>query len=428
MTPTGREPRPAETHQGGRAANAGSSSAMESSPCRRVGPVAVHAPASAVTDRKVELDWLRLGIIVAVFLFHTTRFFDPEGWHVKNATVHPWLMVPIAIFTTWAMPLLFVISGAGACLSLRSRGAGRYVRERVLRLFVPLAVGAFTHVAWQVYLERVSHGQFQGSFLEFFPHYFEGLYGYGGNFAYQGLHLWYLEMLFVFSLAFLPLFLWCNTGAGRRGLHGLAAMLSRRGGPLLLAVPIALALALPDSGGFWGGRWWGAWNVPGHACFFAAGFLLASSDEVYQSVRRQYRAAMILAFAVGTPLGAIFIGAPEPTHGSLRSWVFLSAFALVAWSAILAILGGAIDGLRAVRTPFLARASELVLPFYVLHQTVILTVGYPVIRWPLPDVVKWAITALASLLLTAGLCALVRSFKWLRVLFGMKARTAQPAW
>lgn len=400
---------------------------MESPARRQIDPVPGDAPAPAVADRKVELDWLRLGIIVAVFVFHTTRFFDPEGWHVKNATVHPWLVVPIAIFTTWAMPLLFVISGAGVRLSLRSRGAGGYLKERVLRLFVPLAVGAFSHIAWQVYLDRVSHGQFQGSFFEFLPHYFEGLYGYGGNFAYQGLHLWYLELLFVFSLAFLPLFLWCNTGVGRRGLCGLAAMLSRRGGLLLLAVPVALALALPDSGGFWGGRWWGGWNVPGHACFFAAGFLLASSDELYQSVRRQYRPAMIVAFAVGTPLGAIFIGAPEPTHGSLRAWVFLGGYALVAWSTILAILGGAIDGLSAVRTPFLVRASELVLPFYILHQTVILTVGYPVMRWPIPDVVKWAITALASFVVTAGLCALVRRFTWLRVLFGMKARAALSA-
>lgn len=400
---------------------------MGSSPRRQIDPVPVYAPAPAVADRKVELDWLRLGIIVAVFLFHTTRFFDPEGWHVKNATVHPWLMVPIAIFTTWAMPLLFVISGAGVCLSLRRRGAGRYLKERVLRLFVPLAVGAFTHVAWQVYLDRVSHGQFQGSFIEFLPHYFEGLYGYGGNFAYQGLHLWYLELLFVFSLVFLPLFLWCRTGAGRRALDGLTAMLSCPGGPFLLAVPIALALALPDAGGFWGGRWWGGWNIPGHACFFAAGFLLVSSDELYQSVRRQRLPAMIVAFAVGTPLAIVFIGAPEPMRGSFQAWVFLGGFALVAWSTILAILGGAIDGLRAVRTPFLTHASELVLPFYVLHQTVILTVGYPVMRWPIPDVVKWAIAALASLLVTSGLCVLVRRFTLLRALFGMKARVALSA-
>src|SRR5215470_10868987 len=143
---------------------------------------AVRAPDRAASpDRKVELDWLRLGAIAGVFVFHTARFFDPWEWHVKNATVHPWLVVPFDVFTTWAMPLLFVISGAGVALSLRRRDVQRYLRERVLRLLVPLAVGVFTHVLWQVYLERATHGQFAGSFLEFVPHYFEGLYGYGGN-------------------------------------------------------------------------------------------------------------------------------------------------------------------------------------------------------------------------------------------------------
>jgi hypothetical protein len=48
------------------------------------------------------------------------------------------------------------------------------VSAQVLRLLVPLLVGIFTHIMLQVYLERVSHGQFSGSFFEFIPHYFDG--------------------------------------------------------------------------------------------------------------------------------------------------------------------------------------------------------------------------------------------------------------
>ena len=43
------------------------------------------------------------------------------------------------------------------------------------RLRVPLAVGAFTHVAVQVYLERVTHHQFVGTFFNFLPQYFTSL-------------------------------------------------------------------------------------------------------------------------------------------------------------------------------------------------------------------------------------------------------------
>jgi len=385
-------------------------------------PSAVRArDLAALPYRRVELDWLRLAAIGGVFVFHTGRFFDPWEWHVKNATVHPWLVVPFDIFTTWAMPLLFVISGAGVSLSLRRRDVRNYLRERMLRLLVPLAVGVFTHVLWQVYLERVTHGQFAGSFLEFVPHYFEGLYGYGGNFAWSGLHLWYLELLFVLSVALLPVFLWTGTGAGRHALEAVCGFLAGPGGPFLLAVPIALAVALPAPTSFWGVRSWGGWNILGHACFFAAGFLVASDARLYESVRRHWIAATVVAAAIGGPLSVVFIGAPEPVHGSIRAWLLNGGMALVGWSAVLASLGGAIAGLSTVRTPFLTYASEAVLPFYILHQTVILTIGWVVVRWAIPDLARWAVIAVVSLAATVAGCALVRRVALLRVLFGMKA-------
>jgi hypothetical protein len=35
-------------------------------------------------ERRYDIDWLRSIAMLAVF-FHCTRFFDTEGWHVKNA-------------------------------------------------------------------------------------------------------------------------------------------------------------------------------------------------------------------------------------------------------------------------------------------------------------------------------------------------------
>jgi hypothetical protein len=35
-------------------------------------------------ERRHDIDWLRVIVTLAVFLFHCTRFFDTEGWHLKN--------------------------------------------------------------------------------------------------------------------------------------------------------------------------------------------------------------------------------------------------------------------------------------------------------------------------------------------------------
>jgi hypothetical protein len=82
-------------------------------------------------------------------------------------------------------------------------------------------------------------------------------------------------------------------------------------------------------------------------------------------------------------------------------------------------------------TSFLTYANEAVLPFYVLHQTVLLSVGYFVVQWAIPDLLKWAIILLASFALIMVLYEfLVRRYNVIRFLFGMKLRpkvaVAQP--
>ena len=89
---------------------------------------------------------------------------------------------------------------------------------------------------------------------------------------------------------------------------------------------------------------------------------------------------------------------------------------------MLAILGLAAQHLR-FGHPFLASANEAVLPFYVLHQTVLLTVGSFIVRWAVPDLAKWASIALISLPLCLGLYwFVIRPVNLLRFLFGMKPR------
>jgi glucan biosynthesis protein C len=168
---------------------------------------------------RYDLDWLRVLAILSVFAFHTSRIFDLDDWSIKNATTYPSVHLWTNYPSHWMMPLIFVISGMSTFYALGTRSAGRFVKDRALRLLVPLLVGIFTHVMLQVYLERVSHGQFSGSFFAFIPHYFDGMYAFGGNFAWMGLYLWYLELLFVFSLLLLPLFRWIAADA----LHELTS-------------------------------------------------------------------------------------------------------------------------------------------------------------------------------------------------------------
>jgi peptidoglycan/LPS O-acetylase OafA/YrhL len=64
-----------------------------------------------------------------------------------------------------------------------------------------------------------------------------------------------------------------------------------------------------------------------------------------------------------------------------------------------------------------------VLPFYILHQSMLIYVGYFVLQWPVADALKWLVILMVSFTLTVAFYALlVRPFNAMRILFGMKPR------
>jgi glucan biosynthesis protein C len=65
--------------------------------------------------------------------------------------------------------------------------------------------------------------------------------------------------------------------------------------------------------------------------------------------------------------------------------------------------------------------NEAVLPFYILHQTVLLLIGYLVVQWNWSNWGKWGIIASSSLFVCTLIYMLViRPYKPMRFLFGME--------
>jgi hypothetical protein len=71
----------------------------------------------------------------------------------------------------------------------------------------------------------------------------------------------------------------------------------------------------------------------------------------------------------------------------------------------------------------LTYANKAVLPFYILHQTVILLVGWFIIPLDLSILVKYLIIATGSFVIIMALYELlIRRFNVLRFLFGMRLK------
>jgi glucans biosynthesis protein C len=360
-----------------------------------------------ISSRRYDLDWMRVFAILTIFVYHSTRFFNSDDWHVKNPLTYPLVDVWNMFASDWMMPLIFAISGASLFYALGKGGvaaaAGKFIKDKVLRLLVPLMVGMFTAGLIQVYLERVSHYQFTGTLFQFLPHYFEGIYGItpNGNFALVGNHLWYLAVLFILSLLCLPLLFLLRSRPGSWALGKLTDFLAIPGVFYLLGVVITFLNKLdPDS--FWGFDKFN-FNLAVYLAFLLFGYMLMASTKLQHSIQRLRWVSLLV-----TVFLTVLILRGE-NHDDWMAWFFtLTAF------------GFGMKHLNFNKS-FLAYASEAVLPFYILHQTVLLCVGFFVVQWNLPGLLKWAIILPVSFVIIMALYEfVVRRFNILRVLFGMK--------
>ncbi|MBK5114650.1 MAG: acyltransferase family protein [Candidatus Heimdallarchaeota archaeon] len=151
-------------------------------------------------ERRYDLDWLRIIAIVLVFFYHCSRFFNIEPWHLKNAELSNYLTGGLSFGTAFVLPLFFIISGMCTFYALNHISAGKYTLVRSVRLLVPFFIGIFTHIPLQLYLEAKYYGIVTRGFFESYGQMFSGIYGFGGNFPLMGHHLWFLVILFIYSL------------------------------------------------------------------------------------------------------------------------------------------------------------------------------------------------------------------------------------
>jgi membrane-bound acyltransferase YfiQ involved in biofilm formation len=167
--------------------------------------------------------------------------------------------------------------------------------------------------------------------------------------------------------------------------------------------------------------WWEAgWPLLAYLWLILAGYLLTSSQRLLDRVQRMRWFSLALAVVVMGVTAFVAYSDGDPALG----WCLRS---LSSWCWVLAFVGLARQYLTR-RTPFLQYANEAVLPIYVLHQTVILGVGYFVVQWAIPGLLKWALIFVLSLAIILALYEfLIRRFNVLRVLFGLKWRPKAPS-
>lgn len=368
--------------------------------------------------RRYDLDWLRVLGILLVFIYHSSRFYNMEDWILKNKTWYPAVEVWNLFATSFMMPLMFVISGASLYYAIGKGGFGKFVKDKVLRLLVPLLVGIFTHASLQSYLYAKTHGLFNGGYFQFLPFYYQL-----DRIDWNGMHLWYLRYLFLFSIILYPLMRWLKAG-GCNFLTQLNGVLAKAGVVYVLALPILLLHLLPPDAPLMDGN--GGYPYLMYLFFILWGFLIASDERLQDRIRQSRWVFLATGLILAAGSGMLLIQIPD--KDTLSTGLILGGAMRVfgGWICVLAILGLGMAYLT-VRSARLDYANEAVLPFYIFHQTVLLATGYFVLQWDLPEILEWAVIVAISFVIIMTLYEFaVRRFNVMRVLFGMKLLTKPP--
>lgn len=382
--------------------------------------------------RRYDLDWLRVIAIVTLLFYHTGMIYVSWGWHIKSAQ-HSQVMEEVMRWLhLWRMPLLFFISGAGTFFALKKRSFRSYAGERVRRLFVPLVFGMLVIVPPQIYIEWLFRGRFTGSYIDFYPEVFrfqpyqDG--GKGGAFSWH--HLWFVCYLFLYSLLSIPVFNWLQSDSGQRFVCRIGRLIAKPGGALWLVGALWLNDVL--LGGFFPHETHALVNdwayFMKNLLLFWLGYVLISRREFWQILTEQRRYYLMATLLFTVILYSIRAFVSMDTIDDSRLLTTLFSFERIAltWFSVLATIAYGYQYLNHNPSwkgkPVLPYLNEAVYPFYILHQTVIVLIGYFVLtRTSLGVYTGFLVVSLSSL----GSCIaiyrmLIRPFKPMRVLFGMK--------
>lgn len=366
--------------------------------------------------RHYEYDWLRIFAVIAIIFYHVGLIFvntkpliNTDSWILSNFETSNKLQIALIFLKQWSLSLLFLISGMGIKYALLRKSTSEIIKERIKRLLIPLFFGViFLNPIQDLYNERLYSSDISLSFNNLILLFKE--------FRLSFHHLWFIAYLFIFSIVCLPFFKRINKK--KVPWINMSSFLKKFYGFIFLAVPLVIYELYLD------------YFVPNttihsfnfnrivYIIIFVYGYLIASipsMKEIFLSIR--YRNLF---------LGILIIPIYYYFAKFLDSTTSISAFILISFLKysccliwVFVILSFSIKYLS-FKNQFLSFFNEAVYPFYILHQVVLLIIGYEVIQFSISYLQKFGIIFIGTLIVCFLLFQVIKKYMFLRIIFGLK--------
>lgn len=384
-----------------------------------------------MTDRRFDLDWLRIAAFGLLILYHCGMFYVTWDWHVKSRYASDAIEPLMLLTSPWRLTLLFLISGAATRYMADKMGAGKFLTSRMGRLWPPLLTAVFVIVPPQSYYEivealRDANGLASGSSVWLDNFYVKYVTASGNWCDADGClttptynHLWFVAYLILYTLVLIPL-----APLLRRIPPSASALI---GGPFFIIAPwlfmallrIALFPIFGESHDFRVD-----WYL--HALYFSVflfGFAIAKYQPFFDRSVRMRWVALAIALAAWAALVVYYQAYPDGV--SPPEWlraIMRGVRELDAWCAIVAAVGFAHRHLKGADSPARRLLTQAVFPFYLVHQTIIVVAGHHLDAMGIPLAVEAPLLVATTALGCWLFYDLGRRIPFLRIWIGLPSR------
>lgn len=366
------------------------------------------ATAATPVERLHGLDALRAGALMLGVLLHASMSFLPGAkffWVVSDNQKTELLGPVFFVIHQFRMPLFFMLAGYFAHMALQKKGLLDFIKDRLKRIALPLLLGwpvIFTAIVAAIVLAAwVRNGGSLPSKSPPSP-------GFTAD-SFPLAHLWFLYMLALLYTVYLSLWACCRQLGALPRLQRFTAVLmpALAGwfGPVLLALPVALALfytpywvswfgvPTPDQSLYPGRAAWASFGMA-----FGLGWMLQQSPASLMQWQKRWAWHLCLAVLLaGTCLYLTGL-APRlmPTVHDENKLIYACLYATAAWNFCFGLTGMALKFMHhaSLGIRYLADASYWV---YLVHLPLVIALQALVSRSEWHWICKLATVLLGTL-------------------------------
>lgn len=345
------------------------------------------------TERRFDIDWLRVIAIGLLLIYHIAIIFQPWAMFIgfiKSDEPLEGLWKPMTMLNVWRIPLLFYVSGMGLYFAMRKRNWRQLLLERTKRILLPFLFGIVAITTLHMFIFQMHYNMPLG----YFPH--------------QG-HLWFLGNIFVYVLILLPLFYYLKNHENGKIKSALAELMGHPGGPLLISLFFVLEVVFvkPQMFALYAQTWHGFFN--GFLAFLF-GYLVVYSGKTFWQTVLKWRWLYI-------GLAAVLFGIRYFTYAT-EAPGYLTAIESNCW--IFGVFG---LGYKYLNKPskILNYLSQAAYPVYIIHMFVLYAGAMFLLPLEIPILLKF----IGIIAFTGVVCYIIyefvlRKIGFLRPLFGLK--------